>query len=90
MIPVISAQDNIDDLITAHDLNNDNIVILSISDNEGGAVVIEYNIYTGEHEYKPYQAPPKPTPTPQQVPGFTAVSVVAVIGFIYLIRREVI
>lgn len=88
MIPIISAQDDITKLIAAHDLNNDNVVILSISDNEAGAVLVEYDIYTGEYEYTAYQ--PTPEPTPQDVPGFTAVLVLVAIGFLYLIRKEVI
>ena len=84
--PIIGAQEDTDinALISTHDLNNDGIVILSVSDNENGAVMIHYNVYTGAHEYR-VQRTNDPEP---QVPGLTVITVLLMIGSAYLIYRD--
>ncbi len=88
IIPIIGAQEdisNINDLIAEHDLNDDGIVMILISDNEDGAVLVEYDIYTGEREYRmPRTSDSAPV---DQVPGFTVIPALLVIGSLYLIYR---
>ena len=90
MVPIISAQEDISDinkLIAEYDLNDDGVVILSISDNEDGAVLVKYDIYTGEYEHEPQQTPQTSSTQEPQVPGFTAIPVLLIIGSLYLIYR---
>ena len=90
MISIIGAQEDTNDisnLMASHDLNDDGIVILSISDNTDGAILVHYDIYTGEYEYRPQRTAQESSTQAPQVPGLPAIAVLFIIGSLYCVYR---
>ena len=89
-ISIVGAQEGVNDinaLMVAHDLNGDGIVTLSISDNEGGAILVHYDIYAGEYTYRPQQTTQTSDAQAPQVPGLPAIAVLLIIGSLYCVYR---